>query len=46
MYVISLLQDAVFLNAGSYDMRPKSVSCTLIWRRSMALIVPSVTGSS
>ena len=46
MNVIVLLHDAVFMNAGSYVMRPKSVGCSLIWRRSIARIVPSLIGRS
>src|ERR1051326_356344 len=34
------------MNAGSYVIKPKSSSLTLIWRRSIALIVPSLTGTS
>src|SRR3954447_3612746 len=46
MKVISLRHDAVFVNAGSYAIRPKSSSSTLIPRSSIALIVPSVISSS
>src|SRR3954451_23865789 len=46
MYVIDDRVDAVFVNAGSYVMRPKSSSSTLIWRRSMARTVPSVISMS
>src|SRR5678815_650614 len=46
MKVMELRQFAVFMNAGSYVMRPKSSSDVLIWRRSPALIVPSWMGSS
>src|SRR5512132_1209751 len=45
MKVIALRHDAVLRYAGSYDMRPPSPSSTLIWRRSVAWIVPSVIGS-
>jgi hypothetical protein len=37
---------AVFMKAGSYVIRPKSSSEVLIWRRSIARIVPSATGIS
>src|SRR5437763_1190441 len=46
MYVIALRQDAVFRNAGSYDISPPSPSAALIWRRSVARIVPSTIGNS
>ena len=46
MNVIELRQLAVFMNAGSYVIRPKSSGPLLIWRRSMARIVPSWIGSS
>src|SRR5947207_6767411 len=46
MKVIALRQFAVFMNAGSYVIRPKSSGVALICRRSMARIVPSWTGSS
>src|SRR5215212_1935663 len=46
MNVTADRHEAVFMNAGSYVMRPKSSSSTLIWRRSMLRIVPSVTGIS
>src|SRR3954447_325267 len=34
--------EAVFVNAGSYVMRPKSSSSTFIWRKSIARTVPSL----
>src|SRR5688500_10359829 len=43
---MALRQEAVFMNAGSYVMSPKSSSSTLIFLRSSALIVPSLMGSS
>src|SRR5690242_21707928 len=43
---MALLQAAVFWYAGSYVIRPKSSSATLILRRSIALMAPSWTGSS
>src|SRR6476469_9752029 len=43
---MALRQLAVFMNAGSYVMRPKSSSDALICRRSIALMVPSSIGSS
>jgi len=43
---VRLLQDAVFPNPGSYVIKPKSSSSTLICRRSMALIVSCSTGTS
>src|SRR5262245_15366571 len=43
---MALRQFAVLRNAGSYVIRPKSPVSTLILRRSMARIVPSVTGTS
>src|SRR5215213_9971400 len=46
MKVIALRHDAVFMNAGSYVIIPKSSSSVLICRRSSALIVPSLMGSS
>src|SRR5713101_7890443 len=46
MNVMALRQAAVFMNAGSYVMRPKSSPSVLICRRSVARIVPSVIGSS
>ena len=46
MNVIALRQDAVFVNAGSYVIIPKSSSLTLILRRSMARIVSSWMGTS
>ena len=46
MKVIALRQDAVLRKAGSLDISPKSSGSTLICRRSMARIVPSVIGIS
>src|SRR6266853_1176069 len=46
MYVMALRQFAVFMNAGSYVIIPKSSGAALIWRRSIARIVPSVIGTS
>src|SRR5207244_9498429 len=46
MNVIRLLQEAVFMKAGSYVIKPKSSSEVLIWRRSIALIVPFSMGRS
>src|SRR2546423_8643897 len=46
MKVIRLLQEAVFMKAGSYVIKPKSSSDVLIWRRSIALIVPFSMGRS
>src|ERR1017187_1293248 len=46
MNVIALRQLAVFMNAGSYVMSPKSSGPALICRRSIARIVPSWTGTS
>jgi hypothetical protein len=46
MNVIADRHEAVFVNAGSYAIRPKSSSETLISRRSMARIVPSVISTS
>src|SRR6266480_154528 len=46
MKVIRLLQEAVFMKAGSYVIKPKSSSDVLIWRRSMALMVPFSMGRS
>src|ERR687886_665589 len=46
MYVIADRHDAVFVYAGSYVIRPKSSSSTLIWRKSMARTVPSVISIS
>src|SRR5437588_8795358 len=43
---MALRQFAVFMNAGSYVIRPKSSGPALIWRRSIARIVPSWIGSS
>ena len=37
---------AVFMNAGSYVIMPNSSGVTLIWRRSVALMVPSWIGTS
>src|SRR4029078_8283878 len=41
MNVMRLLHAAVFMNAGSYVIIPNSSAVTLIWRMSVALIVPS-----
>src|SRR4029453_7110579 len=46
MNVIRLRHAAVFMNAGSYVIIPNSSDVTLICRRSVALIVPSWTGTS
>src|SRR3954468_23502283 len=46
MYVIAERVEAVFVNAGSYVIRPKSSSSTLIWRKSIARTVPSVISIS
>src|SRR5262245_3760470 len=46
MKVIRLRHAAVFMNAGSYVIIPNSSDATLIWRRSVALIMPSWTGTS
>src|SRR5438046_1610927 len=46
MNVIALRQLAVFMNAGSYVMRPKSSEPVRICRRSIARTAPSVIGSS
>src|SRR5271167_132013 len=47
MYVIRLRHDAVLVNAGSYDISPKSSLPTLICRKSAARITsPSSIGSS
>src|SRR5438552_11144464 len=43
---MALRHEAVFMNAGSYVIRPKSSLPFLIWRRSVALIVPSLIGTS
>src|SRR6188472_2045644 len=43
---MALRHEAVLVNAGSYVINPKSSSDTLILRRSMALMVPSVIGTS
>ena len=43
---MALRQLAVFMNAGSYVIRPKSSGPVLICRRSMARMVPSWMGSS
>src|SRR5579883_2554155 len=40
-----LMHEAVFMNAGSYDITPKSDGSVLIWRRSLARIVPLVIGN-
>ena len=45
-YVIAERHDAVFMNAGSYVMSPKSSSATRIARKSSARTVPSVIGIS
>src|SRR5215471_13445979 len=46
MNVIELRQLAVFMNAGSYVINPKSSGPVLICRRSMARTVPFWIGSS
>ena len=46
MNVMADLHDAVFMNAGSYVMSPKSSSPVLIFLRSSARIVPFSIGSS
>ncbi len=46
MYVIFDLHDAVFRNAGSYVIMPKSSGLTLIFRRSIALIVSFSIGTT
>ena len=46
MKVMALRHDAVFMNAGSYVIMPKSSSLTLIFRRSRARIVSSLMGTS
>src|SRR5438067_5082 len=46
MYVIALRHAAVFMKAGSYVIRPKSSSLTLILRRSVARMVSSLMGTS
>src|SRR5215813_8502046 len=46
MNVIELRQLAVFMNAGSYVINPKSSVPVLICRRSMARTVPFWIGSS
>src|SRR3954467_675836 len=46
MYVTAERHDAVFVYAGSYVIRPKSSSSTLIWRKSIARTVPSVISIS
>src|SRR5262249_49762441 len=38
--------DAVFMNAGSYDMTPKSSSLTLMFLKAVARTVPSSIGTS
>src|SRR2546423_11558314 len=43
---MALRQLAVFMNAGSYVIIPKSSEPTLICRRSIARMVPSWIGSS
>src|SRR6476660_2863121 len=45
MNVMRLLHAAVFMNAGSYVIIPNSSAVTLIWRRSVALMVPSWIGT-
>src|SRR5690242_12263251 len=42
--VMRLWPHAVFMYAGSYDIIPKSSGFTLIWRRSIARMFPSVMG--
>src|SRR5438128_3471199 len=46
MNVIALRHAAVFMNAGSYVIRPKSPSPVLSLRRPVARIVPSAIGMS
>src|SRR5882762_453035 len=46
IYVIRLLHAAVFRNAGSYVIIPKSSSLILICRRSVAWIVSFSIGTS
>src|SRR5438067_1771191 len=46
MKVMALRHAAVFMNAGSYVIRPKSSPETLILRRSVARMVPSAMGTS
>src|SRR5947207_11442238 len=46
MKVMGRRHDAVFMNAGSYVISPKSSPSTLICRRSSALTVPSLIGIS
>src|SRR3990172_4321375 len=41
---MALRQEAVLVNAGSYTINPKSSSDTLIWRKSIALTMPSDVG--
>src|SRR6516225_7187428 len=43
---MALRQLAVFMNAGSYVIKPKSFALTLIRRRSIARIVPSWIATS
>src|SRR5205085_2690336 len=43
---MALRHAAVFMKAGSYVIRPKSSAPLLIWRRSIARIVPSLIGRS
>src|SRR6267143_1149410 len=43
---MALRQAAVFMKAGSYVIRPKSSSLTLILRRSVARMVSSLMGTS
>ena len=45
MNVMLLRHDAVFMNAGSYVINPKSSGPALICRRLIARIVPSSTGT-
>ena len=46
MYVIDERHEAVFMYAGSYVIRPKSSSPTLMSRSASARIVPSSIGTS
>src|SRR4051794_6237426 len=46
MKVIALRTDAVFMNAGSYVMRPRSSSSTFACRSAVARIAPSSIGAS
>ena len=45
MNVIALRHDAVFMNAGSYPIMPKSSALTLICLRSAVRMVSSVIGT-